>query len=156
MLAKELVGFTVYGTQVVNGKYDETSRGHIRVKVPGIESMFLSSSKGSRVTGRIVGSITLGTIMGGNGDIDQSCDVGIDACDGNIRATNRKSSVTTSAMDATKRQPLGKKVPYKRFTTMDDVSSGSAVCLKLAEEIVLQGGVGGVLKAIKEKDKKDN
>jgi hypothetical protein len=37
-------------TQVVNGKYDETSRGHIRVKVPAIESMFLSSSMGSRVT----------------------------------------------------------------------------------------------------------
>jgi hypothetical protein len=89
MLTKELVGFTVDGTQVVNGKYDETSRGHIRVKAPAIESMFLSSSMGSRVTRRIVGSITLGTIMGCNGDIDESRNVGVDACDGNIRATNR-------------------------------------------------------------------
>jgi len=73
MLAKELVGFTVDGTQVVNGKYDETSRGHIRVKVPAIELMFLSSSMGSRVTGRIVGSITLGciTMMGCNGYTDE-------------------------------------------------------------------------------------
>jgi hypothetical protein len=131
-------------TQVVNGKYDKTSRGHIRVKVLAIESMFLSSSMGSRVTGGIVGSITLGTIMGCNGDIDENRDAGVDACDGNIRATNRKGSVTTSAMDAAKRQSLGEKVPYKRFTTVDDVSSGSTVCLKLAEEVVLQGGVGGV------------
>ena len=56
-------------------------------------------------------------------------------------ASNRKGSVTTSA---TKRQSLWNKVSYKRFTTVDDVSSGSTVCLKLAEEIVLQGGVGGV------------
>ena len=73
---------------------------------------------GSRVTGRIVGSITLDTIMGCNDDIDES--------DGNIRATIRKGSVTTSAME---RQALGKKVPYKRFTTVDDVSSGSTLCL---------------------------
>jgi hypothetical protein len=85
VLAKELVGFMVYGTQVVYGKYDETSKGHTRVKVPAIESMFLSSSMGSRVTGRIVGGITLGTIMGCNGDIDESRDVGVNACDGNNR-----------------------------------------------------------------------
>jgi hypothetical protein len=52
--------------------------------------------------------------MGCNGE---SRDVGVDACDGNICATNRKGSVTTSAS-------LGEKIPYKRFTTVDDVSSG--------------------------------
>jgi hypothetical protein len=52
MLAKELVGFTVDDTQVVNGKYDKTSRGHIRVKVPAIESMFLSSTTRDRGNSR--------------------------------------------------------------------------------------------------------
>jgi tRNA A37 threonylcarbamoyladenosine dehydratase len=47
-------------------------------------------------------------------------------------------------MDATKRQSLREKVPYKRFTTVDNVPSDNTVCLKLAEEIVLQCGVGGV------------
>ena len=52
--------------------------------------VYLSSSMGSRETGKIVGSITLDTIMGCNDDIDESRDVGVDACDGNIKATIRK------------------------------------------------------------------
>jgi len=114
------------------------------VKVPGIESMFFSRSMGRRVTRRIVRCITLSTIMGCNSDIDESGDVCVHASDGNIRSTNRKSSITTIAMDATRRQLWGKKVFDKRLNTVDDVSAGSTVSLKLAKDIVLQGGVGRV------------
>jgi len=143
-LTKKLVGFAVYSTQVVDRKDDKASRGHVCVKVPGIESMFFSSTMGRSVSGRIVCCITLSTIMGCNGDIDESGNVCVNACDGNIRSTNRKGSIATIAMDATRRQSWGKKVFDKRLTTVDDVSAGSTVSLKLTEEIVLQGGVGRV------------
>jgi hypothetical protein len=78
------------------------------------------------------------------GDNDESGDACGNGCDGNIRSTSRKGSITTIAMDATRRQSWGKKVFDKMLTTVDDVSAGSTVSLKLAEEIVLQGGVGRV------------
>jgi hypothetical protein len=142
--SKKLVGFAVYGTQIVDCKDDKPSRGHVRVKVPGIKSMLFSSAMGRRVSRRVVCCITLSTIMGCNSDINESGDVCVNACDGNIRSTNRKGNITTITMDATRRQSWGKKVFDKRLTTVDDVSAGSTVSLKLAEEIVLQGGVGRV------------
>ena len=134
----------MYSTLVVDRKDDKASRGHVCVKVLGIESTFFSSSMGRRVSGRIVCCNTLSTIMCCNGDIDESGDVCVNACDGNIRSTNRKDIITTIAMNATRRQSWGKKVFDKRLTTVDDVSAGSTVSLKLTKEIVLQGGVGRV------------
>ena len=51
---KKLVGFAVYGTQIVDCKDDKPSRGHVRVKVPCIKSMLFSSAMGRRVSRRIV------------------------------------------------------------------------------------------------------
>jgi hypothetical protein len=77
--SKKLVGFAVYGTQIVDCKDDKPSRGHVRVKVPGIKSMLFSSAMGRRVSRRIVRCITLSTIMGCNSDINESGDVCVNA-----------------------------------------------------------------------------
>jgi hypothetical protein len=79
--SKKLVGFAVYGTQIVDCKDDKPSRGHVRVKVPGIKSMLFSSAMGRRVSRRIVRCITLSTIMGCNSDINESGDVCVNACE---------------------------------------------------------------------------
>ncbi len=50
--SKKLVGFAVYGTQIVDCKDDKPSRLHVRVKVPGIKSMLFSSAMGRRDTHR--------------------------------------------------------------------------------------------------------